>query len=85
MLICDFPRYERGREPFAVAKLICDYARKAGVAGGAIELLSSPVEATRMALKEARPGDLLVLLTLAQRNESLALVHEYLKEPQIYG
>jgi UDP-N-acetylmuramyl tripeptide synthase len=85
LLVCDFPGYERGREPFAVAQLICDYAQRAGVAGEAIELLSSPVEATRLALKEARPGDLLVLLTLAQRNESLALVHEYLKEAPING
>jgi UDP-N-acetylmuramyl tripeptide synthase len=78
MLVCDFPGYERGREPFAVAQLICRYAREAGVAPDAIELLSSPVEATRRALEEARPGDLLVLLTLAQRYESLAVIHEWL-------
>lgn len=79
LLVCDFPGYERGREPFVVAKLICDYAQKEGIDADAIELLDSPVEATKLALKQARPGDLLVLLTLAQRYESLALVHEFLK------
>jgi len=80
LLVCNFEGYERGREPFAVAKLMCDYAQMAGIAAEAIELLPSPVEATRLALRQARPGDLLVLLTLAQRNESLALIHEFLED-----
>jgi hypothetical protein len=39
---------------------------------GAIDICADPVSAVRAALDNARPGDLLVLLALSQREEVLA-------------
>jgi UDP-N-acetylmuramyl tripeptide synthase len=78
LLVAELPGYERGRESNEVPRLIRREAIAYGVPEGAIEMFSSPGEATAEALARARPGDLLVLLALTQRNEALALVHEYL-------
>jgi cyanophycin synthetase len=78
LLICDLPGYERGREPFAVPRVIREAALQAGIPADSIGLFPGPKDATRQALEQARPGDLLVLLALAQRQEALALVHEFL-------
>lgn len=78
LLVADLPGYERGRQPFEVAQLIRTDAMGCGVPAGHIELFPGPREATRQALADARPGDLLVLLALTQRDEALALVHEYI-------
>jgi cyanophycin synthetase len=79
LLICDLPGYERGREPFAVPRVIREAALQAGIPADSIGLFPGPKDATRQALEQARPGDLLVLLALAQRQEALALVHEFLE------
>jgi UDP-N-acetylmuramyl tripeptide synthase len=78
LLVCELPGYERGREPFTVPGVIREAALKAGVPPESITLFPSPKDATKLALEQARPGDLLVLLALAQRQEALALVHEFL-------
>jgi UDP-N-acetylmuramyl tripeptide synthase len=78
LLICELPGYERGREPFVVPALIRESALMAGIAEESMEIHPSPREATALALRQARPGDLLVLLALTQRSEALALVHEYI-------
>jgi cyanophycin synthetase len=79
LLICDLPGYERGREAFAVPRVIREAALQAGIPADSIGLFPGPKDATRQALEQARPGDLLVLLALAQRQEALALVHEFLE------
>jgi len=78
LMICELPGYERGREPFVVPGIIREAALQTGIADEAISLFPSPKNATGQALKQARPGDLLVLLVLTQRQEALALVHEFL-------
>jgi len=80
LLISELPGYERGRETGVVPVLIREAAIEAGVSGQAIELFSCPQEATKLALNQARPGDLLVLLALTQRKEALDLVHEFMGE-----
>jgi len=80
LLVTDLPGYERGRAPFEVAELIAREAVLLGVPANVVETFSSPVEATAAALRDARAGDLLVLLALTQRAETLALVHAYLDE-----
>lgn len=80
LLICELPGYERGREPFAVPGVIREAALQAGISGDSISLFPGPKDATRQALEDARPGDLLVLLVLTQRQEALALVHEFLQD-----
>ena len=61
-----------------VPGLIRNAAIGAGIKAELIEILSCPKEATALALRQAGPGDLLVLLALTQREEALALIHEFL-------
>ena len=79
LLVCAMPGYERGREQFAVAGLIREAALQAGVPADSITLFPSPKDATKQALEQAQPGDLLVLLTLTERQEALTLVHEFME------
>lgn len=85
LLVAELPGYERGREPFEVPELIRREAIRAGLPKVAIELFPGPREATALALKNARAGDLIVLLALTQREEALALVHEYIEEVEQHG
>lgn len=77
LLICEMPGYERGREPGEVPELIRDSATAAGIDAGAISLYPSPPAAVRVALDDAKPGDLLIFLALTQRQEVLDLIHEF--------
>jgi UDP-N-acetylmuramyl tripeptide synthase len=79
LLVCDLPGYARGREPFAVPRVIREAALQAGIPADSISLFPGPKDATKQALEQARPGDLLVLLALSQRQEALALVHAYIQ------
>jgi len=78
LLVAELPGYERGREPFTVPKMIREDALRCGLREDQIEIFPEPRAATRHALGQARGGDLLVLLALTQRQEALALVHDYL-------
>lgn len=78
LLVAELPGYERGRQPFEVPRLIREDALACGLDAASIEIFPDPREATRNALAQARPGDLLVLLALTQRKEALALVHAFI-------
>lgn len=78
LMICEMPGYERGREVGEAAGLIRKAAIDAGLDPASISHHDSPSAAARVALAEARPGDLLVLLALTQREDVLKLVHEYI-------
>ena len=80
LLISELPGYERGREPFVVPGVIRDAGLAAGVCAETIRIFPDPKNATKQALQEAIPGDLLVLLALTQRQEALTLVHEFLED-----
>ena len=80
LLVADRPGYERGRQAFEVPAIIRSEALAAGLPERAIETCASPVEATARALDDARPGDLIVLLALTQREEALELVHRFIGE-----
>ncbi len=79
LLLCELPGYERGREPGVVPALIRSAALECGVPPGAISNYANPREAVAAALEQAKPGDLLVLLVLTQRDEVLALLHDFLE------
>lgn len=85
LLVADFPGYERGRKPFEVVKLIQREAVALGISPGSIETFPCPRDATAAALQRAKPGDLLVLLTLMQREEALSLVNNYLESGGNHG
>jgi UDP-N-acetylmuramyl tripeptide synthase len=78
LLVAELPGYERGRQAYEVPRLISKEAVLCGLAEEQIEMFPDPQEATRRALEQARPGDLLVLLALTQRKEALALVHGFI-------
>jgi UDP-N-acetylmuramyl tripeptide synthase len=78
LLICELPGYERGREAGEVPAVIRTAAMNSGVPAAAIDMFASPRDAVSDALEQAAPGDLLVLLVLTQREEALALVHEFI-------
>jgi len=78
LLVAELPGYERGRPPFEARGLIRQQAIGNGISEERIELFANPRDATAMALHNAKAGDLLVLLALTQRQEALALVHEFI-------
>ena len=78
LLIAALPGYERGRELMDVPNLIRDEALALGLGKEQIEILGSPEEAVQQALKQARAGDLLVLLVLTRRQQALDLIHRYI-------
>jgi len=78
LLITALPGYERGRELMDVPHLIRDQALALGLAKDQIAILGSPEEAVQQALRQARAGDLLVLLVLTRRQQALDLIHHYI-------
>jgi len=78
LLVAELPGYERGRQPFEVPELIRQDAISCGQDSDRIEIFDGPREATRAALQQAQPGDLLVLLALTQRQEAIALVRDFI-------
>lgn len=78
LLVTELPGYERGRQPFEVRALIRQDAMAAGIPKQAIETFDSPAQAAAHALEHIRPGDLVVLLALTQRDQALELVHRFI-------
>ena len=64
----------RGREPGEIPAILEDELRRGGVSTGGIEHAGSELAAVRKALSQARPGDLVILLVHAQREDVLELV-----------
>ena len=75
-LVSDLPGYLRGRAPGEVPRVLADLLGQRGVAPDAVEIRADPAACARAALDGLQPGDLAVLITLAQRDEVLALVRE---------
>ncbi|MCB9897297.1 MAG: Mur ligase [Planctomycetes bacterium] len=65
----------RGRRPGEVPALVEDECVTRGLPRERIEHAPSELDAVRQALAWSRPGDLLLLLSHAQRGEVLALLH----------
>ena len=66
--------YRRGRPPGEVPRLLTRTLREAGIEPAAIGQAGSEIEAARQALAWAEPGDLLLLLSHADRSAVLALI-----------
>lgn len=77
LMLCDVPGYERGREAGEVPELIRRAAVDAGIDEGAISEYPAPPAAVAAVLEAARPGDLLIILALTQRDEVLDLIHRF--------
>jgi len=79
VLLCELPGYERGRQSGEVSALIRQSALDCGVHNDEISHHPTPRDAVAAALEMAQAGDLLVLLVLTQRQEILALLHDFLE------
>ena len=73
-VLVDLPGYLRGRAEGEVPALFADLLTQRGVGADQCVRLATPVDGTRHALEWAGDGDLALLLTLAQRDEVLAMV-----------
>jgi UDP-N-acetylmuramyl tripeptide synthase len=80
LMISEMPGYERGREVGEAAALIRSAALESGISGDSISYHASPSAAAQYALEKVRPGDLLILLALTQRQEVLDLVHRFIEQ-----
>ena len=74
LVVCELPGYERGREPGETSQVIASFAVEMGVPESAILLADDPREGAEKALDWARDGDLLLLLTLTQRDQVFTLL-----------
>lgn len=74
IIIKEIPSKLRGRDLGEVPALIRKYLAEMNYPSDQTSEASSELDAVKMALKWARPGDLLVLLVYAQRNETLSLI-----------
>jgi len=72
ILVKEQSQHLRGREPGDVVRLLVDALREAGAPEEAYGVAGDELEAVRQALEWARPGDLLLLLILAEREAVLA-------------
>lgn len=74
VVAADVPAYLRGREPGEVPRLIRTALREAGAADDQITVTPSPPEGVTVALSEARPGDVLCLLVLSEKEKARAVL-----------
>jgi len=74
LIICELETYLRGRELGEVPKLIHQLALKHGLSESQIIHAEDSVVGTSIALKWAKPNDLLLLLGLDRRDEMIALL-----------
>jgi cyanophycin synthetase len=76
VVIKELEGYLRGRAPGEVPRILREALLRAGLVESALQERPTEVEAARLALDWARPGDLLVLPVhgLAARTEVLALI-----------
>jgi UDP-N-acetylmuramyl tripeptide synthase len=74
VVVKELPGKLRGRKPGEVPAVIAAELRRLGAPEQAIALTGGELEATRVALEWARPGDLLVLLIHEDRQPVLALL-----------
>jgi UDP-N-acetylmuramyl tripeptide synthase len=75
-LVAEYPKHLRGRAAGEVPRLLHRTLLDAGIAESAVEDAPDPLAGTRRALAWSKPGDLLVLLILSNRDEALALLRD---------
>ena len=80
VVVKDMEKYLRGREPGAVPAMIAAELKAAGAPDDAIIVSDSEMDAVRAALGWARPGDLLLLLSHADRADLLGLLETLQRE-----
>ncbi len=74
LVVCEIKAYLRGRELHEVPQLIQQTAIDMGLEKEKIMLADSPPQGVEKALKWAKPGDVLLILALTQRDEIISLL-----------
>lgn len=75
-VVAEVTKYLRGREPMEVPRRLAAALHARGVPETAVEEAEDAVVGTELALQWARPGDVLLLLTLQHRAEVDALLRD---------
>ncbi|MDX1438948.1 MAG: Mur ligase family protein [Rubricoccaceae bacterium] len=75
-VLVDMPNYLRGKETGEVPAFINSVLLNEGIPDSSIVFEADPINGTRHALDWAQPGDFLLLLSLTQREECIALIRE---------
>ncbi len=79
IVVKELPEMLRGRQPGEVPAILEDELRRLGVPAERIERADSELEGVEMALAEARPGDLVVLLVHTQREEVMGVMRAWME------
>jgi len=74
VILKEMPRYLRGRVPGEVLEIMEAEFARLGAPAGLLQRAPSEIDAVRAALRWARPGDLLLLLTHEVRDDVLGLL-----------
>jgi len=74
-ILAELEEYLRGRAPNEISTLVQQYLSDNGVNGSQILLAPDPVDGAKLALAQAKEGDLVLLFTLAKRKEVQALLN----------
>jgi UDP-N-acetylmuramyl tripeptide synthase len=80
IIIKEMEQYLRGREMGEVTGMIESKLRRLGASNDMMEHADSEMEAVHRSLEWARPGDLLLLLVYAEREETFVLLRRLEKE-----
>lgn len=76
VIAVEVPSYLRGREPGELPALIVDELIARGATAEAVATADSPLDGVRAALDWSRPGDVLLLMVLEQRDEVVAWLRD---------
>ena len=75
LIVSELPGELRGREKNEMPKLIKKFALNLGMLEQQINITTSSLEGTKEALSWAKPGDLLLILALTERDEIIKLIN----------
>lgn len=74
LIICEMVSHLRGRKIGEIPKLIQDFAIKHGMQKHQLIHTSNTIEGTQCAINWSRPGDVMLILALTNRNEIIELL-----------
>ncbi|VAW46043.1 Cyanophycin synthase [hydrothermal vent metagenome] len=77
LVVCEMEEYLRGRQLGEIPNLITHHAIENGMQVNQIMTAASPLEGTKMALSWAQAGDVLLILSLTEREQVIELIQNY--------
>ena len=77
LVVCEMEQYLRGRALGEIPQLISQHAINSGMQADQIIPAKSPLEGAMKAMDWARKGDVLLILSLTEREQVLELIKNY--------